>query len=264
MTCPFCDLEPGRSADGKVACAVGLDETCEQRAAAPSPAGGGVEARNAELVKLGNGLADDLAEGHWSMADAVTMIRALTAALSHPVSGGGEGQGSLAPLVPTEGHEAAVLVRRVLAATKQPAGTLSEALWVLAEIQEICHQPTAPAVAPSGPEYDLLIERHARVARLFRQQAASERAYRSDQKKASDLEADADAIDVMNTAMRDLMVEKKELAAMVESARSMMRIVSDGAEDEGDRVYFGSSNHADWLRSEAEKIEACLAPSGGA
>tara|TARA_R110000868_G_scaffold20938_2_gene87741 strand:- start:1426 stop:1935 length:510 start_codon:yes stop_codon:yes gene_type:complete len=44
--------------------------------------------------------------------------------------------------------------------------------------------------------------------------------------------------------------------ALLEDARSMMRIVSDGFEDEGDRTYLGSTNHADWLRAKAEKIEA--------
>ena len=40
-----------------------------------------------ELLKLARGLADDLEQGHWSMADAVTMIRALSdrlAALRSP------------------------------------------------------------------------------------------------------------------------------------------------------------------------------------
>lgn len=46
--------------------------------------------------------------------------------------------------------------------------------------------------------------------------------------------------------------------ALLEDARSVMRIVSDGFEDEGDRVYLGSTNHADWLRAKAEKIEAYL------
>lgn len=50
----------------------------------------------------------------------------------------------------------------------------------------------------------------------------------------------------------------KAVLAMLESARSMMRIVSDGFADEGDRVYLGSTNHADWLRDEAERVEAFL------
>lgn len=48
------------------------------------------------------------------------------------------------------------------------------------------------------------------------------------------------------------------MRAALESARSMISIVARGAEDEGDRAYFGSSNHVDWLLEEEKRIIAAL------
>ena len=60
--------------------------------------------------------------------------------------------------------------------------------------------------------------------------------------------------------------DKLRIAALekqVEEARSLIRVATDAAEDEGDRLYFGSSNHADWLRDWAEKIERSALQPGG-
>lgn len=48
----------------------------------------------------------------------------------------------------------------------------------------------------------------------------------------------------------------RSMASLMETARSQIRQISDHTEDEGDRAYFGSTNHADWLQDLAEDMEA--------
>ena len=48
----------------------------------------------------------------------------------------------------------------------------------------------------------------------------------------------------------------RSMASLMEDARSKIREISDHTEDEGDRAYFGSTNHADWLQDLAEEMEA--------
>lgn len=65
--------------------------------------------------------------------------------------------------------------------------------------------------------------------------------------------------DIPLVAQADLNVFKgkyRSMASLMEKARSQLRQVTDHIEDEGDRAYFGSTNHADWLRDLAEDMEA--------
>lgn len=48
----------------------------------------------------------------------------------------------------------------------------------------------------------------------------------------------------------------RSMASLMETARSQIRQISDHIEDEGDRAFFGSTNHADWLKDLAEDMEA--------
>lgn len=48
----------------------------------------------------------------------------------------------------------------------------------------------------------------------------------------------------------------RSMASLMEKARSQIRQISDHTEDEGDRAFFGSTNHADWLQDLAEDMEA--------
>lgn len=47
----------------------------------------------------------------------------------------------------------------------------------------------------------------------------------------------------------------RSMAALMENARSEIRQISEQTEDEGDRAYFGSTNHADRLQDLAEDME---------
>ncbi|MBO0141465.1 hypothetical protein JZX87_09850 [Agrobacterium sp. Ap1] len=47
----------------------------------------------------------------------------------------------------------------------------------------------------------------------------------------------------------------RSMAALMETARSQIRQISDHTENEGDRAYFGSTNHADYLQDLAEDME---------
>lgn len=50
----------------------------------------------------------------------------------------------------------------------------------------------------------------------------------------------------------------RSMASLMETARSQIRQISDHTEDEGDRAFFGSTNHADWLKDLAEDMEGWL------
>lgn len=58
------------------------------------------------------------------------------------------------------------------------------------------------------------------------------------------------------TAERNVFKAKyRSLITLVELMRSSLRQIADETQDEGDRVYFGSTNHADALRDMADKAE---------